>query len=996
MNIDEYERGGRALYTEFAQAVAAILRAAIAERGEMHLLEIQRRAKDVGSLRTKLAKAEAPTDAEIGAVAKDVAGCRLIFYTNGDVSRFGQSGILSDNFEIDHERSKIHYPENSDDGAEFFISENWVVRLNDTRKALPEFRRFGDMACEVQIQTILDHGWAEMAHDTIYKPMADKGFGANAIEGMRRRLRKVMRDYLQPAGYEFEKIASDYARLRDGKAMFDEDALKLIRDCTDRNGLHDAIERFSAYVLPHYDDFGARAGEIIDTLVDAAVRAMAMPDVPHRTYYGEYPGWKADALVAQICRVLESGYLLYADPPRIFDGLLAMRRAATGDAEKKSIDQLAKRFAQHDMRAWKRVGAGLQRFIVDRIAGLDDPSLVAAAESAIGMLREALSSTVSGTTASADSVTLHSGSVAASDALKAMRADALTQLKRIHALAGADIQAKARSAMLAAGDTPNQAGYSDALGVILLTDLVDVVRFFATVVPTLGLEAKRKLEASLFRQYYRYHVLPPSMEDNEALGAAQAELLDAIAACRALIDADADLARYRWLVGYDSVSQAMWAEASYDRESCKIEAGAAIEAMVASIDDDNEADWLNRLERYVETESNDLAMFLGLQAFIKRLAAVQPAILLGWLPSLGARLAHWLPGMLHGLAEAGQGDKIDPVIEQWVGEGKHLAAIAWYLQHAEMFRYDLLETITAKALAAKDDHVLSNVAYAAARQSAAHPDGLFDKIFLPAATALSARGDYSWTGHMLAWKDLALLKDLGKEPIDALLALLVELPTLDHGGEDLLAILAEQDVEAVLELIHARFAREGKGFDTRYTDLPYGLHALRAPLVAAPDKVVATARTWFGAAPELAEYRGGRLIAELFPNLEHPLYPLLHNHVLDGRDGIAFVLSVLRAYEGQEFLHPLLREIVAMLEPGDELLRSVELVIIATGVLTGEHGSVEAQAARQALVGGWEKDERERVRAFAAAFVKSGQNSLAWERRRADQRLAMRKIDWGD
>lgn len=996
MNIDEYEQGGRALYAEFAQTVAAILRAAIAEREELHLLEIQRRAKDVGSLRTKLVKAAAPVDAEIGEFAKDVAGCRLIFYTNGDVHRFGQSGILSANFEIDHERSKIHYPENSEDGAEFFISENWVVRLNDTRKALPEFRRFGDLACEVQVQTILDHAWAEMAHDTIYKPMADKGFGGSAIEGMRARLRKVMRDYLQPAGYEFEKIANDYARLRDGKAMFDEDALKLVRDCTDRNCLHDAIERFSAYVLPHYDDFGALAGEIVDTLVDAAVRAMSMPDVPHKTYFGEYPGWKAEALVAQICRLLESGYLLYADPPRIFDGLLMMHRAATSDEERKPIDQLAKRFAQHDMRAWKRVGVGLQRFIVDRIAALDDQSLVRASAISIRMLRETLSSTVSGMTTSAATVTIHSGSVVASDALKAMRADALDQLKRIHALAGADIQAKARSAMLAVGDTPNQAGYSDALGVILLSDLADVVRYFADIVPTLGLEAKRALEVSLFRQYYRYHVLPPSMQANEQLAGAQANLLAAIAACRAVIDADADLARYRWLVGYDSVSRAMWDEASYDRESCKVESGAAIEAMVASVDAENEAEWLTRLERYVGTESNDRAMFFGIEEFIKRLAGAKPEILLAWLPRIGTRLAHWLPGMLHGLAAAGQGNKIDPIIEKWVGDEKHLAAIAWYLQHAKLFRFDLLEAITAKALAAKDDHVLGNVAYAAARQSNAHPDGIFDKIFLPAATALSSRGDYSWTGDMLVWRDLALLKGLAKEQINTLLAMMVELPSLDRGGEDMLAVLAEQDVDAVLDLINARFSRERKGFDSRYTDLPYGLHSLRAPLVAAPDKVVAAARNWFGIEPDLAEYRGGRLIAELFPNLEHPLYPLLHDQVLEGGEGIAFVLSVLRAYEGQEFLHPLLREIVAMLEPGDELLRTVELVIIATGVLTGEHGSVEAQSARRALVKGWENDERERVRAYATAFVKSGQNSLAWERRRADQRVAMQKIDWDE
>jgi hypothetical protein len=142
----------------------------------------------------------------------------------------------------------------------------------------------------------------------------------------------------------------------------------------------------------------------------------------------------------------------------------------------------------------------------------------------------------------------------------------------------------------------------------------------------------------------------------------------------------------------------------------------------------------------------------------------------------------------------------------------------------------------------------------------------------------------------------------------------------------------------------------------------------------------------------MAQFRGGRLIAELFPNLEHPLYPLLYSQIEDGRDGIDFVLSVLRAYEGQEFLHPLLRAIVGVLPTDDDLLHIVEIVIDSSGVLTGEYGSVGAQKARKALVAEWTKDENQAVRAFAARFIKSADNQLAMERRRADRSVALRKI----
>ena len=997
MNIEEYEHGGYTLYADFAEAVAAVLQAAVSEHNDLWLQNIQYRAKEVESLRAKLAKAAAAPDIAIGDIAKDVAGCRLIFYTNGDVHRFGQSGILRENFIVDYERSKIHYPDSTEDGAEFFISENWVVAFSEARCKLPEYRRFSDLNCEIQVQTILDHAWAEMAHDTIYKPMNDVGFGAAKVEMMRKRLRKVMQEFLQPAGYAFDKIASDYTQLRDGKAIFDGDALGAIRVCTDRNGLDDSIEKFSNFVLPNYDNYIAEAPEIIDTLSGAAIRAPAMPDVPQKWYDREYPGIKSEAVIAKICRILEGGYLLYASPERMFDALIAMRRAATSEDERKPIDELTRRFAQHDRRAWQQVGPGLQRLLVDRIAALEDAALVEAAASVTIMLREALSSTVSGTSWQAESVILHSGSVAVTDDLRAIRRDALQQLERLHGLIGEDdAREKVRQAMLAAGNTPNNAAYSDLLGEVIMDDLARVMSFFTETAPHLGLEAKRQLEVDLHRKYYAYHALPPGMAEKPELVAAQGKLVEKIMACRAVLKGDPDFDRYRLLVGYNSVTPIMWAKPGFDYEVAVKERSAGIDTLVASVDATTADVWLARLELFVQTRSEDMAMFLGLQEFIKKLAKAQPAILLSWTSRLSDRLANWLPGMLHGLSEAGHGALIDPLIEKWVKEDKHLSSIAWYLQFAETFKLDLLRTISTKALEAKDDQVLHNVAVAAARQSTKHPEQLFDAIFLPSVQSLSSRGLYGWVGGMFNWDQLGLLKGLSPPQVEPLLMVLIDMPRLGTNGESLLAVLASEHVQAVINFIGQRFLRDRETGDFHYEDLPHGLHYLREPLAAAPFEIIAAAREWFDADSSFSQFRGGRLIAELFPNLEHPTDQLLSDQIEEGRQGIEFVLSILRAFEGQEFLHPLLRAIVSSLPAEDELMQIVDIVIDSSGVLVGEYGSVEAQEARKALVTGWDTDDREAVRAFAARFIKSADNQLAMERRRADRLVALRKIEYED
>ncbi|MGO7345420.1 hypothetical protein ACCT08_35320 [Rhizobium johnstonii] len=143
MKLSEYITAGRDAHSGLAKVVAAILEAAIAKDGSLRLQQIQHRAKAVESLRRKLAKVSAAEDADIEPNAKDLAGVRLVFYTNSDVNRFLQSGILRSNFEIDWERTKFHHPTgNVQDAADLFVSNNYVVRLKEPRSELPEYADF--------------------------------------------------------------------------------------------------------------------------------------------------------------------------------------------------------------------------------------------------------------------------------------------------------------------------------------------------------------------------------------------------------------------------------------------------------------------------------------------------------------------------------------------------------------------------------------------------------------------------------------------------------------------------------------------------------------------------------------------------------------------------------------------------------------------------------------------------------------------------------------
>ena len=185
MNLDEYERYGRARYKKLAAIVSELLEEAVAAEHGYRLQQIQHRAKTVESLTRRLKDVAQSETENIESYRKDLAGCRIIFYTNYDVNRFNNSGILRELFDIDWDRSKFHQPHPKEKSAtQLFQSYNYVLKLKSDQPELLAYREFDGLYCEVQVQTSLNHAWAEMAHDIIYKQPESQGFDrARLVEG---------------------------------------------------------------------------------------------------------------------------------------------------------------------------------------------------------------------------------------------------------------------------------------------------------------------------------------------------------------------------------------------------------------------------------------------------------------------------------------------------------------------------------------------------------------------------------------------------------------------------------------------------------------------------------------------------------------------------------------------------------------------------------------------------------------------------------------------
>lgn len=96
----------------------------------------------------------------------DLSGIRIVVFFESDVRRV--SNIISESFRVNAANSL-----NKDDLMSAnqigYRSVHFVCDLGDGRTSLPEFEGLSGLTFEFQVRTLLQHAWAELAHDRNYK-----------------------------------------------------------------------------------------------------------------------------------------------------------------------------------------------------------------------------------------------------------------------------------------------------------------------------------------------------------------------------------------------------------------------------------------------------------------------------------------------------------------------------------------------------------------------------------------------------------------------------------------------------------------------------------------------------------------------------------------------------------------------------------------------------------------------------------------------------------
>jgi ppGpp synthetase/RelA/SpoT-type nucleotidyltranferase len=995
MTLEEYLRDGRARYEDFAATVRGILDAALRARSDLARPQHkQDRAKSETSLRRKLEERGLLASSAIETEVKDLAGCRLVFYTNVDADRFLQSRIIFDNFEIDQDNTRNHYPVGKDvPPAKLYRARHYVVSLKPDRLALPEYSRFVGMRCEIQIQTTLNHAWSETGHDILYKRPVAPGFGATQLEAIDRRFAKIIKDYLLPAGYEFQKIKYDYERLMEGKALFDRGVIEELEAAGDNNQRWDVLKKIRELVVPHYDDIAGVHQELLRAIIKAITDGRATPVKAIVTDFGNFRGHTADEVTDLALDILD--YLRFVDVDATFEALCLVAPGAADEKDKKRIEASVERLSRHSLDAWRKVGPAIQATLVSAVSTFEADERMRLFPVIVSVCRHALESDVTGTSNGLDTVTFHRGAVVVSEQLIATRKKALGVLKTLYAEAEEDVRCHTVfNAMLAATRTPNAGAYGNDLFKVILADGGSIVQFFTERAAAQSFEILQHIEHTFWWMYRRNRT---ALDGPFAALAADIAALNAnIFRFRDTANTRQDFVVYKTLVGFESVFPVHWQQEDADYQQREEHRTKAFERFVDDISDANADEWLQVIKRCGSTKSDDLATFPSFINFLKRLSAAKPKIALQYLRAAHEELIDFLSAFLEGLDESAAQAEARALVREWIAEGRYLRQIARRFRLAREMDADDVRALCAKALGNEDTVAVIETTVAVVARAKFASSSVVDDVYIPSIRFLSDRKDARWLND--AWFQRAskpFFRALTASQAEVTLNNLVFWPEVSWHMEEILGSIAVGHHDLVWQFFRKRLAHEALVEGSRYEAIPYEFHEPAASLSINPEHAVDIVRGWNDANDPLFRFNGGRLLAIAFPTISDRLEAKLLSLVeTEGERAFSFVVGIMENYKGEHFTHRVCQALIDAVPEDDDRLGSVEVALLNTGVASGEFGMVEAYQAKKDAVTPWLGDPRPKVRAFAEKYRRTLDNHIASEQQRAEERRVMRRLDF--
>ncbi len=196
-DVEEVVAQYRKSYQTYA-LLSEIVERLILEQASMRKLPIQiaaHRPKDPEHLREKITRTDKSYRDPLAEVT-DLAGVRIVTEFLSDVDPILR--MLREVFVVDAKRS-VDYRIADDPRVFDYASAHYIVRLSGAASREERLKAYQGLWCEVQVRTMLQHVWATIAHERLYKPRVEPP------KPLKRRF-YALRGLLEIADREFDSI----------------------------------------------------------------------------------------------------------------------------------------------------------------------------------------------------------------------------------------------------------------------------------------------------------------------------------------------------------------------------------------------------------------------------------------------------------------------------------------------------------------------------------------------------------------------------------------------------------------------------------------------------------------------------------------------------------------------------------------------------------------------------------------------------------------------
>ena len=641
------------------------------------------------------------------------------------------------------------------------------------------------------------------------------------------------------------------------------------------------------------------------------------------------------------------------------------------------------------------LGPTPQNEVLEALESMEEPALKANHEALLLLLIGMLSPILEGVAWTYKAVLISHGTIPALPSVSGIRARSIRLLCHLYSVSETKQKKLAVINALNAGTRADQRGGAhEKTRAMIAKDSVEILSFFARLVPSEDLQIVQKVESSSY--WIFVHALSGEVK------AAALKVEKAIAGNK-------EYAIYRTLIGFEGIfgDWSAYEKSSQQFEAIEKERRQKASNFAYSITADTYAKWRARILEYVKTESDDLATFPVFYHFLAEFATARPELALRLVTEDTAGVSSFLIPILSSLWNGTHREHARKLIETWMAEAQagqdhHLFAATKMFLSTKELDVELLKRLLEKTAAIKNvPSVRQIVTVVIARGDGAGEAALRDLLF-PALEVLTEMNDARWIFE--AWfrkeaKDLFAKMDT--DGIEHFLRNLLVLDKIDFHAEEVLYSLGQQNPERVMRFLIERIAIEANTRSNNevrdFEAFPFELYKLKELLSKIPRTAVRSALEQYQTDATLFAYRGARLLRNIFPEFSEEFEAEILQLVREGSESnLEFVLGVLRNYSGEPFVHRLCKEIVKAVDGDSSLLNEVAAALETTGVVSGEFGMAEAYERKRQEVIDWLSDSNEKVKVFAKRYVADLEQLRDAETKRAEEGIALRKHRFGE